>query len=168
MFKSLFFCPTYVHPACVIKTDDDWNNSWILIYFLFLKKPHHFRPNDSKIRKGVGGQRRTRNSLNRYFRGINQIVFAMTLTLTQVFGPLNLWASLPTFLLYYLFYSSFEHNDPEGPVKDTNVSRHFYFKNFFFCTIPIHLAWLLSNSAGYCKKKLVIQISISQKRMESR
>ena len=39
----------------------------------------------------------------------------------NLLGPLNLWASLPSFLLYYLFYSSFEHSDPEGPVKDTKV-----------------------------------------------
>ncbi len=51
------------------------------------------------------------------------------ITLAQIFGPLSLWASLPSFLLYYLFYSTFEHNDPEGPVKDTKVCL---FNKFFF------------------------------------
>jgi hypothetical protein len=43
------------------------------------------------------------------------------MSLEQIFGNLSLWASLPGFLLYYLFVSSFEHNDPEGHVTDTTV-----------------------------------------------
>ncbi|KZS09801.1 Glucose dehydrogenase [Daphnia magna] len=41
--------------------------------------------------------------------------------LTQIFGNLSLWASFPAFLLYYLFYSSFEMNDPEGYVTDAET-----------------------------------------------
>lgn len=57
--------------------------------------------------------------------------FAM-ITLAQIFGPLSLWASLPSFLLYYLFYSTFEHNDPEGPVKDTKVRTCLWCFMFIF------------------------------------
>jgi hypothetical protein len=39
----------------------------------------------------------------------------------QIFGNLSVWASFPAFVLYYLFYSSFEFNDPEGRVTDTTV-----------------------------------------------
>lgn len=42
--------------------------------------------------------------------------------LTQIFGNLSLWASLPAFVLYYLFYSSFERDNPEGRVTDTKVN----------------------------------------------
>jgi hypothetical protein len=42
--------------------------------------------------------------------------------LTQILGNLSLWASFPGFLLYYLFYSTFEFNDPEGHVTDTTVN----------------------------------------------
>lgn len=65
------------------------------------------------------------------------------ITLAQIFGPLSLWASLPSFLLYYLFYSTFEHNDPEGPVKDTKVCLIFHDVHFFAHDIPIHSTWLL-------------------------
>ncbi|XP_032795569.2 LOW QUALITY PROTEIN: glucose dehydrogenase [FAD, quinone] [Daphnia magna] len=41
--------------------------------------------------------------------------------LTQIFGNLSLWASLPAFVLYYLFYSSFERDNPEGRVTDTKT-----------------------------------------------
>lgn len=41
--------------------------------------------------------------------------------LAQIFGNLSLWASLPAVLVYYLFYSSFEYDDPEGRVSDTKV-----------------------------------------------
>jgi hypothetical protein len=40
----------------------------------------------------------------------------------QIFGNLSLWASLPAVVLYYLFYSSFEYDDPEGRVTDTKVN----------------------------------------------
>uniref|UniRef100_A0A0P6FW01 Glucose dehydrogenase (FAD, quinone) n=1 Tax=Daphnia magna TaxID=35525 RepID=A0A0P6FW01_9CRUS len=41
--------------------------------------------------------------------------------LTQIFGNLSLWASFPAFLLYYLLYSSFEMNDPEGFITDAET-----------------------------------------------
>ncbi|KAK4014305.1 hypothetical protein OUZ56_026831 [Daphnia magna] len=41
--------------------------------------------------------------------------------LTQIFSNLSLWASFPAFLLYYLFYSSFEMNDLEGYVTDAET-----------------------------------------------
>ena len=63
----------------------------------------------------------------------------------NLLGPLNLWASLPSFLLYYLFYSSFEHSDPEGPVKDTKVKtfkkKHL---NFILHDGTDFFGWLLS------------------------
>ncbi len=43
------------------------------------------------------------------------------MTLSQIFGNLNLWASLPAALLYYLFVTSFEYDDPEGRITDTTV-----------------------------------------------
>jgi hypothetical protein len=50
--------------------------------------------------------------------------------LAQIFGNLSLWASLPAFLVYYLFYSSFEYDDPEGRVSDTKVLIPSIFLNF--------------------------------------
>lgn len=41
--------------------------------------------------------------------------------LSQIVGNLSVWASFPAFVLYYLFYSSFEFNNPEGRVSDTTV-----------------------------------------------
>ena len=46
------------------------------------------------------------------------------MSIAQIFGNLSLWASLPPFLVYYLFYSSFEYDDPEGRVTDTKVNIH--------------------------------------------
>ncbi|EFX84143.1 hypothetical protein DAPPUDRAFT_100066 [Daphnia pulex] len=46
--------------------------------------------------------------------------------LAQIFGNLSLWASLPAFLVYYLFYSSFEYDDPEGRVSDTKTFLNEY------------------------------------------
>jgi hypothetical protein len=43
----------------------------------------------------------------------------------QLFGNLSLRASLPPFFVYYLFYSSFEYDDPEGRFTDTKVNIHF-------------------------------------------
>ncbi|XP_059352394.1 glucose dehydrogenase [FAD, quinone]-like [Daphnia carinata] len=40
------------------------------------------------------------------------------MSLTQIVGNLNLWISFPAVFLYYLFYSSFERDDPEGYVTD--------------------------------------------------
>ncbi|XP_045036175.1 glucose dehydrogenase [FAD, quinone] isoform X1 [Daphnia magna] len=45
---------------------------------------------------------------------------------SQLFGNLSLWASLPPFLLSYLFYSMFDKSDPEGLVTDTQVILNKY------------------------------------------
>lgn len=42
-------------------------------------------------------------------------------SLSLMLGSFRLWASLPPFILYYLFYSTFERLNPEGPVYDTKV-----------------------------------------------
>lgn len=42
-------------------------------------------------------------------------------SLEHLFGAFSIWASVPSFLMYLLFYSSFEDIDPEGPIKDTKV-----------------------------------------------
>lgn len=43
--------------------------------------------------------------------------------LSQVLSNLRIYASFPFFILYYLLYSSFDYNDPEGRVTDTKVKR---------------------------------------------
>ncbi|XP_045036542.1 glucose dehydrogenase [FAD, quinone]-like [Daphnia magna] len=46
--------------------------------------------------------------------------------LSQIVGNLSVWASFPAFVLYYLFYSSFEFNNPEGRVSDTTTFLNAY------------------------------------------
>jgi hypothetical protein len=41
--------------------------------------------------------------------------------LSQVTGSLSLWASIPSFLATYLYYSMFENSNPEGFVTDVPV-----------------------------------------------
>ena len=48
--------------------------------------------------------------------------------LSQVLGNFNLLVSAPAFILYYLLYSTFNFNDPEGFVTDTTVNTCFKFK----------------------------------------
>ena len=48
--------------------------------------------------------------------------------LSQVLGNFNLLVSAPAFILYYLLYSTFDFNDPEGFVTDTTVNTCFKFK----------------------------------------
>ena len=43
------------------------------------------------------------------------------MTVSQIFGNLQLWASLPFYILYHLYVTSFNGRDPEGRVTDTNV-----------------------------------------------
>ena len=40
-----------------------------------------------------------------------------------ILGNLQLWTSVPFFLVYYLFYTGFDYQNPEGRVKDTTVSK---------------------------------------------
>ncbi|KZS13782.1 Choline dehydrogenase, mitochondrial [Daphnia magna] len=47
-------------------------------------------------------------------------------SLEHLFGAFSIWASVPSFLMYLLFYSSFEDIDPEGPIKDTKTFRTEY------------------------------------------
>ena len=91
----------------------------------------------------------------------------------NLLGPLNLWASLPSFLLYYLFYSSFEHSDPEGPVKDTKVKtlkkKHLNFilhdgTDFFWlviisknAAIAVQTNWLFKLYFIYCGSRTAIR-----------
>ena len=39
----------------------------------------------------------------------------------MILGNLQLWNSLPFFIVYYLFYTAFPYHNPEGRVKDTKV-----------------------------------------------
>jgi len=41
--------------------------------------------------------------------------------MSQLLTNLQLWSSLPAFIVYYLFYTAFEYKDSEGRVKDTKV-----------------------------------------------
>lgn len=50
------------------------------------------------------------------------------MSLAQFFGNLRIFSSLPAFILYYLFYSSFENDDPEGRITDTTVCTHIDFE----------------------------------------
>ena len=45
------------------------------------------------------------------------------MSLSQMAGSLNMWASVPPFLLTYLYYSLFEDSNPEGYVTDTTVCK---------------------------------------------
>ncbi|KAI9552866.1 hypothetical protein GHT06_020750 [Daphnia sinensis] len=46
--------------------------------------------------------------------------------LSQIAGNLSVLASFPAFVLYYLFYSTFDFNDPEGRVSDTTTFLNAY------------------------------------------
>ena len=46
-------------------------------------------------------------------------------------GNLQIWTSLPFFLVYYLFYTGFDNQNPEGRVKDTTVRRDVYVSTLF-------------------------------------
>ena len=50
--------------------------------------------------------------------------YTISMTFAQAFGNLSLWASLPPVLLYYLYISFFEYDNPEGPVTDTTVNKY--------------------------------------------
>ena len=41
--------------------------------------------------------------------------------MSQLLGNIQLWSSLPAFIIYYLFYTAFDSKNPEGRVKDTKV-----------------------------------------------
>jgi len=43
------------------------------------------------------------------------------MSIAQFIGNLRILASLPAFLVYYFFYSSFDYQNPEGRVRDTKV-----------------------------------------------
>jgi len=43
------------------------------------------------------------------------------MSIAQLIGNFRLFASLPAFLVYYFFYSSFDSQNPEGQIKDTKV-----------------------------------------------
>ncbi|KAI9553243.1 hypothetical protein GHT06_021139 [Daphnia sinensis] len=49
------------------------------------------------------------------------------MSLSQLSGNLSLWASFPSFILCYLFYSMFDTSNPEGLVTDTQVNHSFIF-----------------------------------------
>ena len=54
-------------------------------------------------------------------------------------GTIRLWASLPPFILYYLFYNSFPRQNPEGLVSDTTViTSTFFTRRAGFC-VPLAL-----------------------------
>jgi len=43
------------------------------------------------------------------------------MSIAQLIGNFRLLASLPAFLVYYFFYSSFDSQNPEGQIRDTKV-----------------------------------------------
>ena len=53
-------------------------------------------------------------------RPLKQMI--LSIFFNQLLGTLNLWTSVPAFLLYYLLYSSSERENPEGMIRDRKVN----------------------------------------------
>ena len=78
----------------------------------------------------------------------------------QIFGNLSLWASLPAVVLYYLFYSSFEYDDPEGRVTDTKVN---WFVDVLLIQLRSHSAHAqIRNEDSIVHVKLILNSSFMQ------
>ena len=64
----------------------------------------------------------------------------LSIIFNQLVGTLNLWTSVPAFLLYYLLYTSSERDNPEGMIRDIKV--HIF--SFLFINRLIRNLFLLN------------------------